>query len=58
MAMDKEGTLKSCHKRKKGKWYIDKFCWVQWCTPVISALGRLRQEDCKFKTRLVYIMRP
>jgi hypothetical protein len=27
-------------------------------TPVISALGRLRQEDCKFKANLGYIVRP
>jgi hypothetical protein len=34
--------------------------WSQawWCTPVIPALGRLRQEDHKFQTSLGYTMRP
>jgi hypothetical protein len=27
-------------------------------TPVISALGRLRQEDCKFKASLSHTVRP
>jgi hypothetical protein len=30
---------------------------VWWCTPVILALGRLRQEDCKFEASLDYGMR-
>jgi hypothetical protein len=30
---------------------------VQWYTPVISALGRLRQEDVQFKSSLGYILR-
>jgi hypothetical protein len=29
-----------------------------WHTPVIPALGRLRQEDLKFKASLVYIVKP
>jgi hypothetical protein len=29
-----------------------------WCTPVIPAFGRLRQEDQEFKTSLDYIERP
>jgi hypothetical protein len=31
---------------------------VWWYTPVISALGRLRQEDCESKASLEYIVRP
>jgi hypothetical protein len=31
--------------------------WAWWCLPVISALGRLRQEDCEFKASLSYIVR-
>jgi hypothetical protein len=29
-----------------------------WCTPIISALGRLRQEDFEFQASLSYIVRP
>jgi hypothetical protein len=29
-----------------------------WCTTVIPALGRLRQEDPKFKAHLGYLGRP
>jgi hypothetical protein len=31
---------------------------VWWCTPIISAFERLRQEDCEFKAGLGYIARP
>jgi hypothetical protein len=31
---------------------------VWWCTPVIPALGRLKQEDLLFKASLGYIARP
>jgi hypothetical protein len=31
--------------------------WVWWLTFVIPALGRLRQEEHKFKARLGYIVR-
>jgi hypothetical protein len=31
-------------------------CW--WCTPVITALRRLRQQDCEFQVSLYYIGRP
>jgi hypothetical protein len=30
-------------------------CWAWWYKPVIPALGRLRQEDCKFEASLDYI---
>ena len=31
----------------------DQRSWAWWCTPVITALGRLRQEDqCEFETSL------
>jgi hypothetical protein len=30
---------------------------VWWCTPVIPALGRLRQENYKFKVSLGYTER-
>jgi hypothetical protein len=26
--------------------------WVWWCTSAILVLGKLRQEDCEFKTNL------
>jgi hypothetical protein len=29
-----------------------------WCTPVIPALGRLRQEDCEFEASLDCMARP
>jgi hypothetical protein len=32
--------------------------WMRWHTPVIPALERLRQEDCKFQASLHYITRP
>jgi hypothetical protein len=32
--------------------------WVWWHRSIIPALGRLRQEDGKFKTSLGYIVRP
>jgi hypothetical protein len=32
--------------------------WVYWCTPVIPALRRWKQEDCKFGVSLGYIVRP
>jgi hypothetical protein len=31
--------------------------WAWWHTPVIPALGRLRQEDREFKSSLGYIAR-
>jgi hypothetical protein len=31
---------------------------VQWHTPVIPALRRLRPEDCEFKVSTTYISRP
>jgi hypothetical protein len=31
---------------------------VWWCTPVIPAFGRLRQEDHKLKFSLGYIAKP
>ena len=31
---------------------------VWWCTPVIPVLGRLRQEDCRFKASLGNLVRP
>jgi hypothetical protein len=31
---------------------------VWWCTPVISALGRLKQEDLEFEANLDYRVRP
>jgi hypothetical protein len=30
---------------------------VWWCTPVLPALGRLRQEDCEFWASVSYIER-
>jgi hypothetical protein len=30
---------------------------VWWCTPVIPALGKLRQEDCEFQASLDYTVR-
>jgi hypothetical protein len=32
--------------------------WAWWYIPVIPAPRRLRQEDCKFKVSLGYIVRP
>jgi hypothetical protein len=32
--------------------------WVWWCTPVISALGKLRQKDPKLRASLGYMVRP
>jgi hypothetical protein len=32
-------------------------CWVWWFTPVMSALRKQRQENCKFKASLGYIVR-
>jgi hypothetical protein len=37
---------------KKGE-----LCQVWWCTLVIPALGKLRQEDQRFKASLGYIVR-
>jgi hypothetical protein len=33
-------------------------CWVWWYTPVIPALGRIRQENHEFEGSLVYTVRP
>jgi hypothetical protein len=32
--------------------------WARWCTPIIPALGRLRQEDHEFKASLGYTQKP
>jgi hypothetical protein len=34
------------------------FSQAWWCTPILPALRRLRQEDWKFKDSLGYITRP
>jgi hypothetical protein len=39
-------TMKSLTQSQSQKW---------WCMPGISALGRLRQEDCKFQASLSYM---
>jgi hypothetical protein len=31
---------------------------VWWHTPIISALGRLKQEDCEFEGSLGYMAKP
>jgi hypothetical protein len=36
-------------QEKQNKQTIQKANWAWWCTPVISALERQSQEDCKFK---------
>ena len=38
-----------------GTGYGDAADGAWWHVPLISALGRQRQEDCEFKTILVYI---
>jgi hypothetical protein len=43
----RERTMKKCQKQSLAWWF----------TPVIPALGRLRQEDGKFRTRLGHIWR-
>lgn len=40
-------TIKCSKRNKSGA-----KCWSWWCTPLSQKLGRLRQEDGKFKTRL------
>jgi hypothetical protein len=35
----------------------DILSWVGWCTPVVPALGRLKQENHEFLTSLGYIGR-
>jgi hypothetical protein len=32
--------------------------WVWWCTPVIPALRRLREEDQELEASLGYLVRP
>jgi hypothetical protein len=32
--------------------------WRWWYMPIISALGRLRKEDCEFEVSLGYAVRP
>jgi hypothetical protein len=31
--------------------------WMWWCMPIIQALGRLRQEDCKLEGSMNNIIR-
>jgi hypothetical protein len=33
-------------------------CWEWWYTPVVPALGRLKQEDGEFKASLGYVVKP
>jgi hypothetical protein len=41
----------------ESKGWKDIPCQVWWCIPVRSALGRLRQEDHKFKASVRYTAR-
>jgi hypothetical protein len=41
-----------CPPPKMNAWYL------KWCTSVIPALGRLRQEGLEFEASLVYIVKP
>jgi hypothetical protein len=57
-------VCKDGSKRMHGNWLymqemqIRNCCWACWYTPVIPALGRPRQKDCKFKvSSLGYIAR-
>jgi hypothetical protein len=48
-------SLKKRKKQKKKKKKKENRVWC--CIPVISALRRLRQEDCEFKTSFGYTAR-
>jgi hypothetical protein len=37
---------------------VEELSWVWWFTPVLLALGRLKQEDHEFNASLGYIGRP
>jgi hypothetical protein len=48
--VDSKQSAPSFSKRKRSQ--------VCWYMPIIPALGKLKQEDCKVKARLGYIVRP
>jgi hypothetical protein len=44
------------NKQTKKKTLVIRQAW--WCTPVIPALGRLRQEGHEFEVSQGYVVRP
>jgi hypothetical protein len=44
-----------CWKNFFKEWYFHH--WSEWHTPIIPALGRLRQEDCEFSIYLCSVIK-
>jgi hypothetical protein len=56
MVLERECLKQNRTNKQKKKTLVIRQAW--WCTPVIPALGRLRQEGHEFEVSQGYVVRP